>query len=57
MFIFPRKKVTPQLEKDVLAAVIYKYSDNGLIYEHIFFGHFGINTKSEIVLLKKIESI
>ncbi|CAG9575523.1 unnamed protein product [Danaus chrysippus] len=29
MFIFPRKRVTPQLEKDGPAGAIYKCSDNG----------------------------
>ncbi|CAG4958811.1 unnamed protein product [Colias eurytheme] len=37
MFIFPRKRINPQLEKDDLAGAIYKCSDNGWINENLFF--------------------
>ncbi|KAM3965936.1 uncharacterized protein ACR2FA_012786 [Aphomia sociella] len=48
MFIFPRKRMTPQLEKDGRAVAIYKCSDNGWINEHLFFEwlqHFAMYTK------------
>lgn len=48
MFIFPRKRMTPQLEKDGPAGAIYKCSDNGWINEHLFFEwlqHFAMYTK------------
>lgn len=36
MFIFPRKRMTPTLEKDGPAGAIYKCSDNGWINEELF---------------------
>lgn len=48
MFIFPRKRMTPQLEKDGPAGAIYKCSDNGWINEQLFFEwlqHFTMHTK------------
>ncbi|KAG7294875.1 hypothetical protein JYU34_002823 [Plutella xylostella] len=36
MFIFPRKRMTPLLEKDGPAGALYKCSDNGWINEHLF---------------------
>ncbi|CAH4028318.1 unnamed protein product [Pieris brassicae] len=38
MFIFPRKRMTPLLEKDGPAGALYKCSDNGWINEHLFLG-------------------
>lgn len=37
MFIFPRKRITPQLEKDGLKGAVWKCSDDGLVNEHLFF--------------------
>ncbi|GBP19533.1 Pogo transposable element with KRAB domain [Eumeta japonica] len=48
MFIFLRKGMTLQLEKDIPAGTIYKCSDNGWINEHLFFEwlqHFAMYTK------------
>ncbi|XP_074030793.1 tigger transposable element-derived protein 6 isoform X2 [Leptinotarsa decemlineata] len=36
MFIFPRKRLTPLLEKDGPAGALYKCSDNGWINENLF---------------------
>ncbi|XP_045461681.1 uncharacterized protein LOC123671731 [Harmonia axyridis] len=36
MFIFPRKRMTPTLEKDGPTGAIYKCSDNGWINEELF---------------------
>lgn len=57
MFIFPRKRMTPTLEKDGLAVAIYKCSDSGWINEDLFLlwlGHFKEHVKpseNEPVLL------
>lgn len=57
MFIFPRKRMTPTLEKDGLAGAIYKCSDSGWINEDLFLewlGHFNNHAKpseNEPVLL------
>lgn len=48
MFIFPRKRMTPTLEKDGPAGAIYKCSDNGWINEELFLEwlkHFTQHTK------------
>lgn len=48
MFIFPRKRLTPLLEKDGPTGALYKCSDNGWINEHLFLewlSHFKQHTK------------
>ena len=48
MFIFPRKRLTPLLEKDGPAGAIYKCSENGWINEALFrdwLAHFKQHTK------------
>ncbi|GBP34937.1 hypothetical protein EVAR_26528_1 [Eumeta japonica] len=48
MFIFPRKRMTPTLEKDGPAGAIYKCSDNGWINKELFLEwqkHFTQHTK------------
>lgn len=57
MFIFPRKRMTPTLEKGGLAGAIYRCSDSGWINEDLFLGwleHFNNHAKpseNEPVLL------
>ncbi|XP_052744306.1 uncharacterized protein LOC128199326 [Bicyclus anynana] len=57
MFIFPRKRMTPTLEKDGPTGAIYKCSDNGWINEELFlqwlkhFTHFTKPSAEEPILL------
>lgn len=51
MCIFPRKRMSPHMEKDGPAGAIYKCSDNGWINENFFFEglqHFTAHTKPSL---------